>query len=131
MKTTNYRIRRWNQSAEEGNLLSQWPHWTTGGQGNTVSACLRRKYLNFLLPSEQLSAANAQNTKLERQLEEAIDEQRLLKVDLAARKELCDKLDNEKDKLNAELTELNEIKRKVIPSNKGYKLLFFYGFLNR
>lgn len=32
---------------------------------------------------------------------------------MAARKELCDKLDVERDKLNAELTELNEIKRKV------------------
>lgn len=50
---------------------------------------------------------------MEHQLEECQDEQRILKTDLTARKELCDKLDNEKDKLNAELNELNDIKRKV------------------
>ncbi|XP_050335974.1 centrosomal protein of 135 kDa isoform X1 [Bactrocera neohumeralis] len=67
---------------------------------------------------DKLTALNAQNAKLERELEDALDEQHLLKVDLAARKELCDKLDVERDKLNAELTELNEIKRKLERDNE-------------
>lgn len=70
------------------------------------------KYL-LLLFFSQLTTLNAQNAKLERELQDVLDEQHLLKVDLAARKQLCDKLDIERDKLNAELSELNEIKRKV------------------
>lgn len=62
---------------------------------------------------DQIATLTAKATCLEHKLEESLDEQHLLKTDLIARKELCDKLDNEKDKLNAELFELNDIKRKV------------------
>lgn len=67
---------------------------------------------------DKLTKLTAKNACLERQLAECQDEQRILKTDLEARKELCDKLDNEKDKLNAELNELNDVKRKV--RTKGF-----------
>lgn len=57
----------------------------------------------------QLTAARASMRCLERELENAREQ----KIELDVRKELCDKLDIEKDKLNAELNELNEVRRKV------------------
>lgn len=59
-----------------------------------------------------------QNSSLEKELEDAYDDQRLIKVDLQARKELCDKLDIQKDKLNAELMELNANHRKLERDNE-------------
>ncbi|XP_065721027.2 centrosomal protein of 135 kDa isoform X1 [Drosophila suzukii] len=61
----------------------------------------------------QLTAAKASVRCLERELENARDDIRVQKVDLEARKELCDKLDVEKGKLNAELNEVNEIRKKL------------------
>ncbi|XP_017053415.1 centrosomal protein of 135 kDa isoform X2 [Drosophila ficusphila] len=61
----------------------------------------------------QLTAARASLRCLERELENARDDLRVQKVDLEARKELCDKLDVEKSKLNAELNEVNEIRKKL------------------
>jgi len=57
----------------------------------------------------QLTAARASVRCLERELENAREQ----KIELEVHKELCDKLDVEKDKLNAELNELNEIRKKV------------------
>lgn len=62
---------------------------------------------------DKIATLTAQITCLEHKLEESLDEQQLLRTDLSARKELCDKLDIEKDKLNAELYELNDVKRKA------------------
>lgn len=73
--------------------------------------CCRNSLISEL--EDKIAALTAKNTCLEHKLEESQDEQRILKTDLTARKELCDKLDIEKDKLNAELNELNDIKRKV------------------
>lgn len=73
--------------------------------------CCRNTLISEL--EDKLATLTAKATCLEHKLEEALDEQHLLKTDLTARKELCDKLDIEKDKLNAELYELNDIKRKV------------------
>jgi len=56
-----------------------------------------------------LTAARASIRCLERELESAREQ----KIELEVHKELCDKLDVEKDKLNAELNELNEIRKKV------------------
>lgn len=42
------------------------------------------------------------------------DENKNLKADLDAMKELCNKLDLQKDKLNAELTEHSTIRQQVI-----------------
>ncbi|XP_017112554.1 centrosomal protein of 135 kDa [Drosophila elegans] len=61
----------------------------------------------------ELTAARAATRCLERELENARDDLRVQKVDLEARKELCDKLDVEKGKLNAELNEVNEIRKKL------------------
>ncbi|XP_052848282.1 centrosomal protein of 135 kDa isoform X2 [Drosophila gunungcola] len=61
----------------------------------------------------QLTAARTATRCLERELENARDDLRVQKVDLEARKELCDKLDVEKGKLNAELNEVNEIRKKL------------------
>ncbi|XP_041674093.1 centrosomal protein of 135 kDa isoform X2 [Drosophila eugracilis] len=61
----------------------------------------------------QLTAARASMRCLERELESARDDIRVQKVDLEARKELCDKLDVEKGKLNAELNEVNEMRKKL------------------
>ncbi|BFF96489.1 centrosomal protein of 135 kDa [Drosophila madeirensis] len=61
----------------------------------------------------QLTAARATARCLERELENVRDDLRIQKVDLEARKELCDKLDVEKAKLNAELNEVNEIRKKL------------------
>ncbi|XP_016994011.2 centrosomal protein of 135 kDa isoform X2 [Drosophila takahashii] len=61
----------------------------------------------------QLTAARASTRCLERELENARDDIRVQKVDLEARKELCDKLDVEKGKLNAELNEVNEMRKKL------------------
>ncbi|XP_055902694.1 centrosomal protein of 135 kDa [Eupeodes corollae] len=66
----------------------------------------------------QIDTLKTQNTFLENQIEEAYDEQQLLKVDLAARKELCDKLDIQRDKLNAEVFELNKIRKKLERDNE-------------
>ncbi|XP_030385616.1 centrosomal protein of 135 kDa isoform X2 [Scaptodrosophila lebanonensis] len=63
---------------------------------------------------DKLSAARSNIRCLERQLEDSHDELRLLKIDLEARKELCDKLDVQKDKLNAELGEVNTIREKLV-----------------
>lgn len=57
----------------------------------------------------QLTTARASIQRLERELENARDQ----KIELEVHKELCDKLDVEKEKLNAELNELNEIRNKV------------------
>ncbi|KAH8380322.1 hypothetical protein KR009_010009 [Drosophila setifemur] len=61
----------------------------------------------------QLTTARATARCLERDLENARDDLRVQKVDLEARRELCDKLDVEKDKLNAELNEVNEMRKKL------------------
>lgn len=61
----------------------------------------------------QLTAARASVRCLERELENARDDIRVQKVDLEARKELCDKLDVERSKLNAELNDVNEIRKKL------------------
>ncbi|XP_017019530.1 centrosomal protein of 135 kDa isoform X2 [Drosophila kikkawai] len=59
-------------------------------------------------------AAERQTTRcLQRELENARDDLRVQKVNLEARQELCDKLDVEKDKLNAELSEVNEMRKKL------------------
>lgn len=57
----------------------------------------------------QLTAARASMRCLERELENAREQ----KIELDVRKELCEKLDVEKERLNAELNELNEIRKKV------------------
>lgn len=57
----------------------------------------------------QLTSMRASMRCLERELDHARDQ----KIELDVRKELCDKLDVEKEKLNAELNELNEIRKKV------------------
>lgn len=57
----------------------------------------------------QLTAARTRIRCLERDLENAREQ----KIELEVRKELCDKLDIEKEKLNAELNELNEDRKKV------------------
>lgn len=76
---------------------------------------------------EQLSMRDAEICSLETQLEsmsneiatlqakiEGSDENRcILKADADAVKDLCDKLDFEKEKLNAELNECMEIRQKV------------------
>lgn len=61
----------------------------------------------------QIVTLTNQKNGLEKKLEIIQDDQRLLKIDLASRKELCDKLDIEKDKINAELNEINQIRKKV------------------
>ncbi|KMY99696.1 centrosomal protein of 135 kDa isoform X2 [Drosophila simulans] len=61
----------------------------------------------------QLTAAQASVRCLERELQNARDDIRVQKVDLEARKELCDKLDVERSKLNAELNEVNENRKKL------------------
>ncbi|KRK01930.1 centrosomal protein of 135 kDa isoform X1 [Drosophila yakuba] len=61
----------------------------------------------------QLTAARASVRCVERELEDARDEIRVQKVDLEARKELCDKLDVERSKLNAELNEVHDIRKKL------------------
>ncbi|KAH8242312.1 hypothetical protein KR032_000347 [Drosophila birchii] len=59
-------------------------------------------------------AAERQTTRcLQRDLENARDDLRVQKVNLEARQELCDKLDVEKEKLNAELHEVNEMRKKL------------------
>ncbi|EDV51825.1 centrosomal protein of 135 kDa isoform X1 [Drosophila erecta] len=62
----------------------------------------------------QLTAARASVRCVERDLENARDEIRVQKVDLEARKELCDKLDVERSKLNAELNEVNDFRKKLV-----------------
>lgn len=62
----------------------------------------------------QLTSMRASMRCLERQLEQAREQ----KIELDVRKELCNKLDVEKDKLNAELNELNEIRNKVSRVNR-------------
>lgn len=57
----------------------------------------------------QLTSMRASMRCLERELEHAREQ----KIELDVRKELCEKLDVEKDKLNAELNELNETRKKV------------------
>lgn len=61
----------------------------------------------------QLTTARATIRCLERDLEKAQGDVLVLKVDIEARKELCDKLDAEKVKLNAELSEVNDMRKKV------------------
>ncbi|XP_068143265.1 centrosomal protein of 135 kDa isoform X2 [Drosophila tropicalis] len=61
----------------------------------------------------KLTAARATVRRLEQELENAHDDLRIQKVDLDARKELCDKLDVEKAKLNAELNDVQEIRKKL------------------
>ncbi|XP_033242157.1 centrosomal protein of 135 kDa isoform X2 [Drosophila miranda] len=61
----------------------------------------------------QLTAARAKARCLKQELENARDDLRIQKVDLDARRELCDKLDVEKEKLNAELNEVNETRKKL------------------
>lgn len=61
----------------------------------------------------QLAAERTSTRCLQRELENARDDLRVQKVNLEARQELCDKLDVEKDKLNAELNEVNEMRKKV------------------
>ncbi|KAL5290422.1 hypothetical protein ACFFRR_010033, partial [Megaselia abdita] len=67
---------------------------------------------------DQVANLLSQNSSLEKELQEAYDDQKLLKVDLEARRELCDKLDIQKDKLNAELMELGGIHRKLERDNE-------------
>lgn len=76
--------------------------------------------LKIVLKPEYFQVANLlnQNSSLEKELQDAYDDQQLLKVDLEARKELCDKLDIQKDKLNAELMELGGIHRKLERDNE-------------
>jgi len=74
----------------------------------------------------QLTAAKASVRCLERELENARDDIRVQKVDLEARKELCDKLDVEKGKLNAELNEVNEIRKKVSFSSGPDQYQYLY-----
>lgn len=57
----------------------------------------------------QLTSMRASMRCLERELHHARDQ----KIELDVRKELCDKLDVEKQKLNAELNDLSEIRKKV------------------
>ncbi|XP_034104614.1 centrosomal protein of 135 kDa isoform X1 [Drosophila albomicans] len=57
----------------------------------------------------QLTAARASQRCLERELENAREQ----KIELDVHKELCEKLDVEKEKLNAELNELSEIRKKL------------------
>ncbi|XP_017862911.1 PREDICTED: centrosomal protein of 135 kDa isoform X2 [Drosophila arizonae] len=57
----------------------------------------------------QLTAARTRMRCLERDLENAREQ----KIELEVRKELCEKLDIEKEKLNAELNEINETRKKL------------------
>lgn len=57
----------------------------------------------------QLTTMRASMRCLERELERAREQ----KIELDVHKELCDKFDEEKVKLNAELNELNEVRTKV------------------
>ncbi|XP_037880211.1 centrosomal protein of 135 kDa isoform X2 [Glossina fuscipes] len=73
--------------------------------------CSRNSLITEL--EDKLTSQQVHNTCLKQKLEESLDEQRLLETDLTARKELCKKLDIEKDKLNAELNELNDVRKNV------------------
>ncbi|KAH8369969.1 hypothetical protein KR093_001625 [Drosophila rubida] len=57
----------------------------------------------------QLTAARASQRCLERELDKAREQ----KIELDVHKELCEKLDVEKEKLNAELNELHETRKKL------------------
>lgn len=72
----------------------------------------------------QVANLQNQNSSLEKELQQAYDEQQLLTVDLEARKELCEKLDVKKDKLNAELMELGTIHRKLERDNENLRKEF-------
>lgn len=54
---------------------------------------------------------------LESELEHCQEEKDAMKADLEATKELCNKLDNEKDKLKEELLECTDIRKKVFIGN--------------
>ena len=62
----------------------------------------------------QIAELSKQVAVLEREVEHCQEEKTTMKADLDATKELCDRLDVQKDKLNEELSELSEIRRKVI-----------------
>uniref|UniRef100_A0A1A9Z8Z3 Centrosomal protein of 135 kDa n=1 Tax=Glossina pallidipes TaxID=7398 RepID=A0A1A9Z8Z3_GLOPL len=82
--------------------------------------CSRNSLITEL--EDKLTSQKVQNTCLKQKLEESLDEQRLLETDLTARKELCKKLDVEKDKLNAELNELNDVRKNLEAENEKLRL---------
>ncbi|KAH8270271.1 hypothetical protein KR018_006445, partial [Drosophila ironensis] len=61
----------------------------------------------------QLTKSRATSSCLQRDLQKARDDLLVQKADVEAYKELCSKLDVEKDKLNAELNEVNEMRQKL------------------
>lgn len=63
---------------------------------------------------KQIGDLSSEIAKLEVELETCKDENKSLKADLDAVKELCNKLDLQKDKLNDELTEHSTIRQQVI-----------------
>ncbi|KAI9587318.1 hypothetical protein GQX74_003165 [Glossina fuscipes] len=82
--------------------------------------CSRNSLITEL--EDKLTSQQVHNTCLKQKLEESLDEQRLLETDLTARKELCKKLDIEKDKLNAELNELNDVRKNLEAENEKLRL---------
>lgn len=70
---------------------------------NEIAACDR-----------QISQLNIELTEVERQLKRRDEEVVAIRGDSNATKELCNKLDIEKEKLNEELNECSNIRRKVL-----------------
>lgn len=56
---------------------------------------------------------SSQIAKLEVEIDNQIDENRMLKADLEATKDLCNKLDHQKDKLTEELNEHSKIRQQL------------------
>ncbi|KAH8242129.1 hypothetical protein KR026_005523 [Drosophila bipectinata] len=83
------------------------------GEIHCLTAQLHTKQCALEEMDLQLTTAKATIRCLERDLEKAQGDVQVQKVDLEARKELCDKLDAEKLKLNAELNEVNDIRKKL------------------
>lgn len=69
-------------------------------------------YISILLYS-QINNLSAQIARLEIEIENQIDENRMLKADLDATKELCNKLDLQKEKLQEELDEHSKIREQL------------------
>lgn len=74
---------------------------------------------------KELAATKAELKELSRHLSslesehsQCTHEKSAARKELIALKELCEKLDNEKDKLNAEVTEYADVRREVIQSSR-------------
>lgn len=71
----------------------------------------------------QLESMSNEIATLQAKIEGSDENQGILKADADAVKDLCSKLDFEKDKLTAELNECMEIRQKVIIITKIHKNL--------